>query len=63
MTMNGSLWPVSALYEGQLWVVLYRSCPRSVLVKSDANYWSGRMQMGGKVCAITHRVAEITKVP
>ena len=23
-------------------------------LKSDANDWSGRMQMGGQVCAITH---------
>jgi hypothetical protein len=24
------------------------------MVKSDANDWLGRMQMGGQVCAITH---------
>ena len=30
-----------------------RSCPRIVLVKSDANDWSGRMQIGGQVRALT----------
>ena len=37
----------------QKWVDLCRSYPRIVLVKSDANDWSGRMQMGGQVRAIT----------
>lgn len=41
--------------EHPLWVVLCRSCPRIVLVKSDAYDWSGRMQMGGQVRAITHQ--------
>jgi hypothetical protein len=35
------------------WVDFCRSYPRVVLVESDVNDWSGRMQMGGQVCAIT----------
>lgn len=46
-------WPISAAAYRQLWVELSRSCPQIVLVKSDANDWSGRMQMGGQVRAIT----------
>lgn len=38
-----------------------RLCPRNVLVKADANYWSGRMQMGGQVCAITQPVPTFGK--
>ena len=48
-------WPFSASCDGTLWVVLCRSWPRSVMVKSDANDWSGRMQMGGQAHAITLR--------
>jgi recombinational DNA repair ATPase RecF len=29
-----------------------------VLVKYNANAWSGRMQLGGQVCAITHQCEE-----
>jgi hypothetical protein len=43
-------------------VVLCRSCPRIVLVKSDAHDWSGRMQMGGQVCAITQERTNGAKV-
>ena len=48
MTVTGL---VSARSEGQLSVVLCRSCPQIVLVKSDANDGSGQMQMEGQVCA------------
>ncbi|MFU2325016.1 hypothetical protein [Pseudomonas sp. NFX98] len=38
--------------ERLLLAVFCRSRPPSVLVKSDANDWSSRMQMGGQVHAI-----------
>lgn len=41
--------------ERPLWVVFCRSRPRSLMVKSVGNDWSGRVQMGGQVSAITHR--------
>jgi hypothetical protein len=48
-------WPIAAYADRQkYWVVLCRSCPQILLVKSDANDWTGRMQMGGQVRAITH---------
>lgn len=40
-------------FQRPLWVVLCQSWLRRVLVKSDANGWLGRMQMGGQVSAIT----------
>lgn len=40
--------PVATLREGQSRGVLCRPWSRSMMVKSDANDWSGRMQMGGK---------------
>ncbi|HHK4639471.1 TPA: hypothetical protein ACQTZE_004059, partial [Pseudomonas aeruginosa] len=38
-----------------------RSKPPSVLVKSDANDWSSRLQMGGQVHATTHNPFEIPR--
>lgn len=49
----GKFWLINGCREWPQWVVLCRLCPRIVLVISDANDWSGRMQMGGQVRAIT----------
>lgn len=51
---NGVLSLCDAMVEGPLLAVFCRSRPLSALVKSDANDWSSRMQMGGQVHAITH---------
>lgn len=45
---------VGILVERLLGVVFCRSRPRSLMVKSVGNDWSGRMQMGGQVSAIIH---------
>ena len=46
--------PVAADADRQILAVFCRSWPPNVLVKSDANDWSSRMQMGGQVHATTH---------
>lgn len=46
--VKGSSWPVVACCDRQQWLF-----SASMPVKSNANDWSGRMQVGGQVCAIT----------
>ncbi len=43
--------------------VFCRSRPPSVLVKSDANDWSSRKQMGGQVHAIKHLTKDCSPGP
>lgn len=47
--------PLSALYGGQLRVECNLSSLRREVVNTDANAWSGGMQLGGQVNAITQR--------
>lgn len=54
MALRTSYRPISARHDRPVWVVFCRSRPRSLMVKSVGNDWSGRMQMGGQVSAIIH---------
>lgn len=48
----------------QLLAVLSQSWPRSVMIESDGNDWSGRMQMGGKSVQLSRQVtADTTERP
>ena len=56
-------WPFSACRDRLQWVDFCQSGPPSVLVKSDANNWSSRMQMSGQVqCKWVVRWSVITQL-